>query len=367
MPTTAQPAAGTALPSGSLQTGLIFARNEAETNRQTLANGSETSSSLAGNDPTWSTDGDGRYKTGGGTQLETWSGAPAFGPEFTIMCIVKGVSSASIQALLDSDDGSSRNWQFRVETNGTVTFIGFLAAGGVGVNFSTANTVSTSAPVCALVRVKNYSGTYKAEISLGGTTTAEQTYPSAPRSFASGNGFALINRLSAGGEPFTSKLYFSCIWNRALTDAEVTALTANPWSIYDSAGSPGTANGVTVSAAASLITGSASGVRSPTQAGATNTATASLIAGSASGVINGTLTIPVVNNTDTPQTSITIPHVVVHKLTDRVEKYNAASVPVDGSGNMTLVNSNFTPGQDYIATGWNADGSQAFVVKVTAT
>lgn len=239
MPTTAQPAAGTALPSGSLQTGLIFARNEAETNRQTLANGSETSGSLAGDDPTWGTDSDGRYKTGGGTKAETWTGAPAFGPEFTIMTIVKLVSSANIQALLDSDDGSARNWQFRMETDGKVTFIGFLAAGGVGVNFTTANAVSTSAPVCALVRVKNYSGTYKAEMSVGGTTTAEQTYPSAPKSFASGNGFALVNRLTAGGEPFTSKLYFSCIWNRALTDAEITALTANPWSIYDGAGGGG--------------------------------------------------------------------------------------------------------------------------------
>jgi len=128
-----------------------------------------------------------------------------------------------------------------------------------------------------------------------------------------------------------------------------------------------TANGVTMTDTASLIAGSASGVRNPTQAGVTNTATASLIAGSASGVVNGTLTIPVVNNTDTSQTSITIPHVVVHKLTDRVEKFNAASQPTDSSGNLILVSSNFTPGQDYIATGWNSDGSQAFILKVTAT
>lgn len=64
-----------------------------------------------------------------------------------------------------------------------------------------------------------------------------------------------------------------------LTFAEFTAPEA-------AGGTDDTADGVTMTAAASLIPGSASAVRSPTQAGATLTAAASLIAGLATGQTN---------------------------------------------------------------------------------
>jgi hypothetical protein len=60
-----------------------------------------------------------------------------------------------------------------------------------------------------------------------------------------------------------------------------------PGSAEGSSGS--TANGATLTATASLITGSASGEANVTASGVTLTATASLIAGSASGQILGTL------------------------------------------------------------------------------
>lgn len=81
----------------------------------------------------------------------------------------------------------------------------------------------------------------------------------------------------------------------------LTAITGGNWSTSAAvtisarthpvtrSGGDATANGATVSAAASLVAGSASGTVAGTATGATLTAAASLVAGSASGVVNGTL------------------------------------------------------------------------------
>lgn len=127
-----------------------------------------------------------------------------------------------------------------------------------------------------------------------------------------------------------------------------------------------TAAGATMTATSSLVAGSASGTGSANANGVTLTGTASLVAGSASGAVSGTLTIGLTNNTSAPLPITTIPRVTVQKLADGAGVLNLTSQTSDGSANLIISSASLVPGTDYIVNGWNADGSNAFIVKATA-
>ena len=81
---------------------------------------------------------------------------------------------------------------------------------------------------------------------------------------------------------------------------------------------------------------------------------------------NPQFTIAIVNKANTVQASVTIPRVIVSKLSDGTLILNLASQATDSSGNLKIQSASLTAGTDYVVTGWNADGSKAFVYKGTA-
>lgn len=62
--------------------------------------------------------------------------------------------------------------------------------------------------------------------------------------------------MGGGGIQSAAKIYFSAIWNRALTDSEMAGLGANGWSLFDV---PAAATAVTLSGPTSGAAGAASG------------------------------------------------------------------------------------------------------------
>lgn len=226
MPTTAQPAAGTALHS-DWTTGLVFARNEAETTATTLAAG--TANRVDGT-VTMATDADGRYKTFN-SSVERWDGL-TFGPTMTMMVIVKRVSSGGNQALIDADQNPPRNWQWRINSDGTVQWIGFDTGESVDTNFATTATVDTADDVAVIVRIRNDAGTYKVKLWVGSTATAEVAYAGTPAAIGSTERIGLTDRLG-GSQPSASKNYFGAIWSSALSDTDCATLGSNGWAVYD--------------------------------------------------------------------------------------------------------------------------------------
>lgn len=81
----------------------------------------------------------------------------------------------------------------------------------------------------------------------------------------------------------------------------------------------------------------------------------------------GTVTIPVVNVSNAPAASTSIPNVVITTLGGRNQVLALTGQVTDGSGNLIISNAAITTGQDYIVTGWNADGSSGLWAKATAT
>lgn len=79
------------------------------------------------------------------------------------------------------------------------------------------------------------------------------------------------------------------------------------------------------------------------------------------------LTIPVVNNTNTSQASVTIPKVSVQKLSDMLQPFAPlTNQTVNGSGNLVIANGALTYGASYIVVGSAADGSKLFVYLAVA-
>lgn len=79
------------------------------------------------------------------------------------------------------------------------------------------------------------------------------------------------------------------------------------------------------------------------------------------------LTIPVVNNTNTSQASVTIPKVSVQKLSDMLQPFAPlTNQTVNGSGNLVIANGALTFGTSYIVVGSAADGSKLFVYLAVA-
>lgn len=232
--TTAQPAAGTSINSG-WTTSLIWARDEVETASATLKAGSGWTRTDQNSGVTFGSDADGRYLTGAGiSNLVRWLDVAA-GAEYTLFAIVKYVSNGGTQAIIDCDDGGTiRRWQWKINSTGTVTFIGFDSAGGVAATVTSTATVSTTVPTTLLVRVRNVSGTYKISLYVGSTAVAETNFGGngTPHSRAANEFFSQGDRVG-GSQVLASKSYFEGYWNRGLTDAEMAALGANGWAIYD--------------------------------------------------------------------------------------------------------------------------------------
>ena len=319
MTTTAQPAAGTSLPSTSLTSGLVFCRNEADTADGTILAGS---ASVFGT-PAYGTDADGRYKQFGSARQYWTLTSGNYGPEYTILHIVKFVSNSSSQMMSASDDNPPRDYQFSLNASGVPQFILFKETNSYVSTAAGPSAVNSSSPSAVVVRVRDNSG-YYAGIYVDGSAGAEFAYGGTPET---GANIELCSRV--GASLLVSKLYFTAVWDRALSDSELTQLGSNPWSIFDESVSGATAE-FTVTTADATFSG-AGEVRpmasfSVTSAAATFSGSAftgqaeadisamtddSTFSGSATGdTSSGTITTPALkNNTGTVlanETGITV-------------------------------------------------------------
>lgn len=235
MPTTTQPAAGTALPATALTAGAVHARNEADTTASTVLAGSATRN-IVGTGPAYATDAEGRYKqSAGDANAEYWSGLN-FGPEYTLIVIFKWASSGGVQTLFDSDQNPPRNFIFRTTAAGNVEFIPFDTAGG-NINVTSASAASTTGYSVAIARVRNDAGTYRAKVWLNGTGSAETAFATTPEAISSAADVLYsVDRWGGGGNATAQKKYFELVLNRAISDTEGNTIGANGWTLFDGGG-----------------------------------------------------------------------------------------------------------------------------------
>lgn len=146
------------------------------------------------------------------------------------------------------------------------------------------------------------------------------------------------------------------------------------------AGGDATASGVTVTATASLIAGSASATGDATASGVTLAATASLIAGSASGVINGVLDFQAAGLEFGARTGLGIDtfglengkdyRYTVHAdgLTLGAAIVTSSVITLDSAGKLpNLVSSSLTPSTDYRVVAIRQSDGEAATFRITAS
>lgn len=231
----AQPAAGTALPSTSLTSGIVWARNEADTTASTQTAGALTYALLDSCVMAWGSDDDGRYKQYVSGGVEKWSGL-TLGAERTMLCVVKYAANGGNQALIDSDENPPRNWQFAINSSGVPYLLVFDPGPGV-IGAVEGPSVSTSASVAVVARIRNDGGTYKARVDTNGVAGTEASLSGTPTSL-SNSIFGTGNRLGGGQPASAIKVYGETIWNRALSDVEMDAVGSDGWAIYAAESGP---------------------------------------------------------------------------------------------------------------------------------
>lgn len=230
MPTTAQPAAGTALPATTLTAGIVFARNEADTaNGTTLVGTASIATSGYSDTTSFGTDADGRYKIGGSAG-QHWNGMAAFGPAITVFHVVKRVSGGALSAY---DPNTPRGF---ILVNQTTRVEGTVFKSDdslVGVANSGTAATKTASPSSVILIARDDGSGYFARVVVDGVAGTDLPYGGTPKTNTQ---LDILNRNGSGNA--TDRLYFTAVWNRALTNAEITTLSANPWAIFDAAAGP---------------------------------------------------------------------------------------------------------------------------------
>ena len=377
----AQPAAGTALPSTSLTSGIVWSRNEADTTASTQTAGSLTYTAADGFTGAWGTDADGRYKqqTSGIYGSEQWSGI-TLGAERTFLVVAKYASNGGDnQALIDCDGNPPRKWQFNIGAGGVADTIVFDSTPSV-IGYASGPAVSSSAAVPVLMRIRNDAGTYKVRVDVAGTAGTEVALSGTPGTLSSGY-FATGNRIAGACPLNNSKVYGETIWNRALSDVEMAAVGADAWAIY-AAGSGATAT-LTTTLDASVFSGIASvsplTVLTATMADAVFSGSAgssgiaslsvstdeAVFSGSASVAGSGTLTLPALkNNTGTVLASETGATAYIY-ATSGAHVVTKTGQTTNGSGVMTITDAALTAATQYRVVIVLASGAEG-MDKVTA-
>lgn len=353
MPTTTQPAAGTALPATSLTAGLIFARNEADTAASTtlVAGGITTD----GTNLTYATDSDGRYYTRNGSGSGDFMGNVAANnvpAEKTMLVIAKYVGNGGNQMFFGCDNNPPRRLWWYVNSSGGMGALYFTSGDSIlgGGGGSPANMNGTQQ--VAILRMRNDAGTWKSRFDVGGAAGTEGAITGGTPGAISGS---LTRGWRGGGDTYATatKVYFSAIWNRALSDAEMDALRANPWSIFDTPVN-GITGGVTLD---DVLPGGSFSNAGPS--GLSGDIVLDDIApGGSLGLAPGVLTsAPFKNWSGALLASTTIPKVAVVRITDMVTVLTLTDQSTDGSGVLSISNVAIVPGVSYLLITCDAAGT----------
>lgn len=365
MPTTSQPAAGTAVHSDWLS-GMVMGRNDAETTASTLAVGTATYAAV-GAGTVFATDADGRYmRGGGGSGFEQWNLSGDFGPEYTILVLIKWASSGGEQWIVGRDLNPPRKLWLVSKTDGVPEAVLFKTTNTTDGFYSAGSTsIPTSGVTSVLLRVRNDAGTYKAKLQVGATAIAEQAYSGTPESVAGGEVVCFGARDGSGRDSTAQKIYARFIWNRALSDTDCATLGANGWAVYDSNTPASDLTGnVTLNAVSPAGTLADAG---PTSLSGDVTLGAVAPSGTL-GLEPGTVTVSALKNwSGSLQTSVTIPVVTVLSLATGAQVLALTDQVTDAStADLEITSTSLVAGTTYMVAGWNADGSNRFAVPLTA-
>lgn len=164
--------------------------------------------------------------------IRTIDAAPTSGSVFSIFVVAStDPSAASIQTIIDNDrgdiGGNARCFQFRLSSN-TLDLIRFNSTGSPFFATSTAianETWLTGVRAGAVCDGATFSA------FANGTKIAGTTITGTP-STGDGTAWRMGNYRGGGGTPWRGSLPLVAIWDRALSDAEMAAISANPWQIF---------------------------------------------------------------------------------------------------------------------------------------
>lgn len=366
MPTTSQPAAGTAV-HADWTTGMVMGRNDAETTASTLAVGTATYAAV-GAGVVFASDADGRYIQGAGSSgFEQWNLGGDFGPEYTILVLIKWASSGGEQWIVGRDLNPPRKLWLVSKTTGVPEAVLFKTTNTFDTSYSAGSTaIPTSGVTSVLLRVRNDAGTYKAKLQVGTTAIAEQAYSGTPESVTGSETICFGARDGAGRDSTAQKIYARFIWNYALSDSDMNALGANGWAVYDSNTPASDLTGnVTLNAVSPAGTLADAG---PTSLSGGVTLDAVAPSGTL-GLQPGTVTASALKNwSGSLQTSVTIPVVTVLSMTTGAQVLALTDQVTHAiTADLAITSTSLIPGVTYMVAGWNADGSQRFAVPLAAT
>ena len=352
---------------------------------------SNTALSQIGGAPTLASDGDGAYIQCSGTTGLRLPATIAKMQNTTghtwVFAFKRGAPSA-IQALFGVGDPSAAYERIMLDCDYTETY----AAGRIAIrarnaantttnHAQTANTVLSNDTYTRLV-IQRLRGQATFKIFLNGAEISwSDVFPGDNTSTGNYTNIPGILELNNGGTSLyrgAAKLYFAARIDTDATDG--ASLSSNPFQIVEATGGGGTASGVTLTATASLIPGSASGSGSATANGVTLTATGSLIAGSASGVINGVLTFQAAGLEFGGRTGLGIDTFAldagvsyrysVHAdgLTLGAAILTSAAISLDSAGKLpNLVSNLLTPGSTYRIFAIRQTDGEAATFRLTAS
>lgn len=157
----------------------------------------------------------------------TWTGP------YTIFSVQSHFTPATMQHIFGNDNGTTRRYQYRVNTSNGIDFIPFNTSSGVFANFSSSNTLGADRLAAGYVSAVAASAT-AAWIMLDGVITSAAgsgtlQNPVAGAMFSRDPGST--NNEASG----KACIYLLAAWARTLTVAELMSLYADPWQLLEEA------------------------------------------------------------------------------------------------------------------------------------
>lgn len=255
------------------------------------------------------------------------------GTEYTYLVVAQ--LNATAAGFLVNGDNATRSFQFRVESSGAPTLIGFNTA--VGTFSATGTVMPVGDPQAILVRQTAsevavfQKGVKTAGVAFSGTIKGQVA-----------NEIQIANRI---GQNLSGSIGMVIRWPRALSDAEAKAVTANPASLFKSptrvlqfAAAVGGATLTGAAAATSSGTGALStsvplnGSAAATSSGSGALTTSIRLTGAAATSAAGTGSL----STSVPLSgAATATAVAAGTLTTSIRLAGAAAVVASGSGSIT--------------------------------
>ena len=174
----------------------------------------------------------GRISRNPGNTHALWNGQElGGGPEYTVLVYCRhDTNRGSLQNPLDADNASSaRVFQFRLNGSSAPEIIAFNTSGST---FTAASSVALGATEDVMIAGRVQGGV--ASVWSHGIKRASTTVTGTARGLGTVSGSVLVVGGFAGlsAQRMESAIYSGFYFNRALSDAEIASISANPWQLF---------------------------------------------------------------------------------------------------------------------------------------